>query len=158
MSPDGPDPRRLGPTAAGLLAGLGLAGLVLGRLLRPLAEQVLGLAPLVSWSQPVALLVLAAVLGTTARATRRVLRVQRRSVAPHQALNRLALARASAAVGALVGGGYVGYAVAWLGSDSALAGERVRGSVASAVAAGLVVVTALLLERACRVPLDDPDA
>ena len=44
---------------------------------------------------------------------------------PHQAVNRLVLARACALVGALVAGGYVGYALSWVGVDAELAGQRV---------------------------------
>ena len=36
---------------------------------------------------------------------------------PHRAVNRLVLGRAGALVGALVAGGYAGYAVSWIGSD-----------------------------------------
>ncbi len=61
-------------------------------------------------------------------------------------------------MGALVAGGYVGYAISWLGVGPQLVGERLWRSLAAAVAAGLVMCAALLLERACRVRPDEGDA
>ena len=62
------------------------------------------------------------------------------------------LAKACAVTGALVAGAYLGYAVSWLGlTDAALARERVVHSLLAALAAALLVVGSLLLERACRV-------
>ena len=65
------------------------------------------------------------------------------------------LAKACALTGALVAGGYVGYAVSWVGlTDAALARERVVHSLLAGVAGALLVVGSLLLERACRVRKD----
>lgn len=145
----------MAPTSATFLLGVALAGVVLGRLLRPTVEWTSGVAPVVSWSQPLALAVVAGVLLVAARATRGAVRGPQ-APEPQQAVNRLLLARASAVVGALVAGGYVGYAVAWLGDPSVLADQRVLRSLVTALTAGLVVLAALLLERACRVPPVDP--
>ncbi len=144
-------------TSPRVLLAWAVAGLLLGRLLRPVAEQLDGTAPVVTWPQPLALLAVAAVLGAAARATHRVVQVDRAPLEPHRAVNRLLLARSCALVGALVGGGYLGYVLAWFGSPSVLADQRVVRSLLSAALCGLVVVTALLLERACRVrdPEDD---
>ena len=44
---------------------------------------------------------------------------------PHQAVNRLVLAKACALAGALVAGGYLGYALSWVGlTDAELAQQR----------------------------------
>ena len=59
--------------------------------------------------------------------------------------------------GALVAGGYLGYAVSWLGEDAELATQRAWRSAASALAGVAIVITAVLLERACRVPSDDDE-
>lgn len=147
-------PGTLRPTSGALLALWAGVGLVGGWLLRPVAGALGGTAPLVSWSQPLALVLVAAVLGGTARLTWRALQVRHERIEPHRAVNRLVLARASALVGALVAGGYGGYAVSWLGIGAELAGERVWRSLAAAVAGVAVVATALLLERACRVRPD----
>lgn len=161
LPPGAPEPPeeqpagRLRPTSAAVLSLWGGVGLVGGWLLRPAADALGGTAPLVSWTQPLALLLVAAVLAGTARLTWRAVHVRHERLEPHRAVNRLVLARACALVGALVAGGYGGYAVSWLGIGTELVGERVWRSLAAAVAGVAVVATALLLERACRVPSDD---
>lgn len=154
--PDGGSGDRMVPTSPTVLLGVALAGVVLGRLVRPAIEWAGGLAPVVGWSQASVLVVVAAVLLATARATRAALPAHRVAEQPQLAVNRLLLARASAVVGALVGGGYVGYAVAWLGDPSQLADQRVLRSLLTAAAAAAVVVSAVILERACRVPPAPP--
>jgi hypothetical protein len=69
-------------------------------------------------------------------------------------VNRLVLARACAFVGALVLGGYLGYALSWVGDEAELADERIWRSGAASLAGLLIVITALLLERACRIGKD----
>lgn len=128
-----------------------------GWLLHPLTERA-GTAPLVSWPQPLALLLVAGILGWTAYATHRTVRQRPDLLEPHQAVNRLVLARACALVGALVLGGYLGYALSWVDDEAELADERIWRSGAASFAGLLIVVTALLLERACRVGKDTPES
>ncbi|WP_193606694.1 DUF3180 family protein [Nocardioides lijunqiniae] len=157
--PDGgPPPGSLRPTPPAALAGWAVAGLALGWLVHPLSERLGGTAPVVSWTQPLALLLVAAILGAAAHATWRSVHVRRERLESHQAVNRLVLARACAYVGALAGGGYLGYGLSWLGSEAELGDQRLLRSVVAAVGGLAVVVTALLLERACRVPGDPPPA
>lgn len=139
-----------------MLAVWGIAGLVGGWLVHPLADRA-GTAPVVSWVQPLALLLVALILGYTAYSTHRLRRQRPDLLAPHQAVNRLVLARACAFVGALVLGGYLGYALSWVGDNAELADERIWRSGAASFAGLLIVITALLLERACRVGSDDAD-
>jgi xanthosine utilization system XapX-like protein len=147
----------LRPTSPAVVAAWAVVGLVVGWLVHPLAERLGGTAPVVAWAQPFALLLVAAILGGTAQATWRSVHVRRERLEAHQAVNRLVLARACAYVGALAGGGYLGYALSWLGSDSELADERLLRSAVAALGGLAMVVTALLLERACRVPGDDDE-
>ncbi len=156
--PSGQEPpdghlRPTGPATVGLSV---MVGLVAGWLLHPVADRF-GNPPIVSWLQPVALFVVAAVLLATAYITHRTLHVYRRWLEPHHAVNRLVLARASAVVGALVAGGYAGYAVSWLGVAAELGSERIVRSLLAALAGVLIVVGALLLERACRIRSDDQE-
>lgn len=148
----------LRPLSGGVLAGCAIAGLVTGWLLHPIAVRVTGSAPVVTWLQGAALLFVALVLGVIARATHRSLQVERARMEPHLAVNRLVLARACALVGSLAAGGYAGYAVSWLGNASEMATGRLATSLLAAVAGVAVVITSLLLERACRVRSDDPEA
>lgn len=143
----------LGTTSPGLLAGLFLAGVVLGRLVRPVSLEIGDSAPQVGWVAVLTLFFLAAILAYLAWQTRRTLRALR----VHQAVNRLVLAKSCAIAGALVAGGYLGYAIAWLGEVSELAEQRLLHSALAAVAGGLIVAGSLALERACRVSPGGPN-
>ena len=129
-------------------------GLVGGWLLHPVAERLTGSAPVVTWLQGLVLLFVSAVLGGVAWTTRRTLDGRAPRLEPYQAVNRFVLARACALVGAAVAGGYAGYAVSWLGDGSEMAGQRLATSALAAAGGVAVVISALLLERACRVPPD----
>ena len=158
--PDGPDPGRLRPTSPGTLVALALVGLVCGWALRPVAVALGNPAPRVGWLPPLALLLVALILGYAAWATHRTLQRppdggQVGRLLPHQAVNRLVLAKSCALVGALVGGGYVGYALTWVGSSAELGSERIVHSLVAGGSGSLIVLASLLLERACRVRDDD---
>lgn len=148
-----PEPTgNLRPTPPGSVAAWAVVGLVGGWLLH-LGSDRFGLTPpIVSWLQPLALFLVALVLAGAAWATWRAVHVRRERLPSHQALNRLALARACLYVGALAAGGYLGYALSWLGVDADLARERLLRSLVAAGCGVLVVVAGHLLERACRVP------
>jgi len=150
----GPPPEptgRMRTTGPGTVVGWVLAGLVLGWLLRPVAVELGMTAPRVGWPQAAALYLVAAILAVLARATHRAIQLRRHRIEPHEAVNRLVLAKACAIVGSLVAGGYLGYALSWVGLEAELAGERITWSLVAAGGAALTVVASLLLERACRV-------
>ena len=111
--------------------------------------------PLVSVGQPLALLLLGAILGYVAWITHRAVHVRHERLEAHQAVNRLVLARASALVAALVSGGYAGYAISWIGDAAEQADQRITGSLAAVGCGVVALVAALLLERACRVRDDE---
>lgn len=144
----------LRPTPVLLLVQVAVAGVVLGWVVRPVYAALDAHPPIVTWSQPVALGLVAVLLAGTAWLTHRAVHVHRRRLVPHQAVNRLLLARACALVGALVGGAYAGYALGQLGLSAELAGERLTRSALAALACVGVCAAALLLERACRVRSD----
>ena len=59
-------------------------------------------------------------------------------------MNRLVLARACALVGALVAGGYLGYAISWIGVDAELAEPAgLVARVAAAVAGVAMTIAAV---------------
>ncbi|WP_395657027.1 DUF3180 domain-containing protein [Nocardioides sp.] len=149
---------RLRPTSAATICLWAVVGLVGGWLLHALSDRWTGSAPLVSWAQPLALVLVAAILGATAYLTWRTVHVHHERLEPHQAVNRLVLARACALAGALLAGGYAGYAVSWIGIDSDLASQRMWRSAVAALAGVAIVVTSVLLERACRVRSDDEES
>ncbi|MCY7396299.1 MAG: DUF3180 domain-containing protein [Nocardioides sp.] len=154
--PDGAGPAgSLSPTPVRALLQCVVVGLVLGWLVRPAVERLGGTAPIVTWGQPAALALVAVILGATAWLTHRAVHVRRQRLEPHQAVNRLVMARACARVGAGVGGAYFGYALSQLGLAAELADERAVRSGLAGLACVAVCVTGLLLERACRVRSDD---
>lgn len=144
----------MGTTPPTVLLAWALVGLVLGWLLHPFSDRVFGAPLAVTWLAPVALWVMAAVLGYAAWVTWRQVR-DRQLLFPYQAVNRLLLARASALVGALVGAGYLGYALSWVGSAAPAAAQWQVRSLVAAAAGAAIVVASLLLERACRVRAED---
>jgi len=155
--PPPPDPEgRIQVTSPGAVVGFGLIGLVLGWLVRPVSVRLDGTAPTVGWLPVVALGFLAVVVGSLAWATFRQIHRRGERLLPHHAVNRLVLGKAGALAGALVAGGYFGYALSWLGiTEALLARQRMGHSVLAGIAATCLVVGALFLERACRVRKDD---
>ena len=109
-----------------------------------------GTAPRVGWLAVLALFFMAAILAFVAWSTHRTYAAGRR-LHPNQAVNRLVLAKACAISGALLTGGYLGYAMSWVGAEADLAQERLTHSLLAAAAGALIVGASLALERACRV-------
>jgi len=140
-----------------VLSAWGVVGLVAGWLFHRVIYGGPKFAPLVPWSQSVALALVAAILFVTARSTRRSIQQQRGALAPHHFVNRLALARACAYVGSLAAGAYFGYALSWIRVDSELTAERILRSAVAGLCGLLVVAAGVLLERACRVPPEDDE-
>lgn len=155
MSGPEPDPdrsqRALRPTAPLVLLAWAGVGLVGGWAVQPVCGWLGVVAPLVSLTQPFALLLLAAILSYVAWVTHRAVRVHHVRLEAHQAVNRLVLARASVLVAALAAGGYLGYGLSWIGDPAELGDERLVRSLLAAGCAAASVGAGLLLERACRV-------
>ena len=145
---DDDPPGRLRTTDLRVLVALALVGLVAGWAVRLVAVQLGVPAPRTGWVQVGVLVLVAAVLGSVASATRR------QRPASHQAVNRLVLAKACALVAALMTGGYLGSALSWVGIEAETAGSRIVTSLVAAAAAAAAVVAALALERACRIEGD----
>jgi hypothetical protein len=144
--------------SAAVLAVLALAGLALGWLAHPLLQRVLGVAPIITWLPALLFGFVAAVLLVAVRGARRALREGAPPPDPQHMVNRFVLARATAMVGSLAAGAYAGYAVSWLGLEAELASHRALRSGVAALAGLLMVGSAVLLERACRVRSEDDEA
>ena len=78
-------------------------GLALGWAIHPVMSRVAGRPPLVSWAQALALVLVAAIMGFLAWHTWQTVQVRGERLEPHQAVNRLVLARACA-LGGRAGG------------------------------------------------------
>ena len=147
----------IGTTRPGTLVVVGLLGLVAGWALRPLSIQLQGSAPRGAGVPVLARVLVAALLTAVAWSTYRTIQTRGERIQPHQAVNRLVLAKACAVAGALVAGGYLGYALSWVGVDEAeLAGERLLRSGLAGLAGVAIVAASLWLERACRVRREEP--
>lgn len=158
MSDPDEEPRgTLRPTSGRALAVSAVAGLALGWGIHPLGHSVVGHAPRISWVQPLALVLVAAIVGFLAWHTWRTVQVQGSRLDPQHAINRLVLARACALVGALVAAGYCGFAVGWLGDASIQADRSIARSLVAALAAAAAMAASLALESACRTPPRDGD-
>jgi hypothetical protein len=138
------------------VVGFALVGLVIGWSLRVVSIRLGGTAPTVGWPPVLALAFVALVVGFVAWSTYRSLHRRHERLQPHHAVNRLVLAKACALAGALVAGGYFGYALSWLGlTDAELARQRVAHALVGGLSGAALVVGSLLLERACRVSRDE---
>lgn len=150
--PEGPPPS-VGPTPYPTLLATFVVGALLGYGFAIVSERLRDAAPLVQWPSVLALVAIATVLGAMAWSTYRVLHRDRRRMDPQRAVVFLMLAKASALVGALVAGGYLGFALAFVDSlEAELPQQRVIRGLSACVAGVTIVITALLLERACRIP------
>jgi cytochrome bd-type quinol oxidase subunit 2 len=154
---EGPAPTgHIRTTGPGSLTVLAVVGLVLGWVLRPLSIAVNGTAPTVGWLPVLALGLVAAIIAAVAASTYRALQVRHEHLEPHRAVNRLVLAKSCALAGALVAGGYFGYALSWVGiTEGDLAKQRILQGVLAGLASVLTVAGSLVLERACRVRRHD---
>ena len=117
-----------------------------------------GVAPQIQWSSVIILLAAGAIVLVLANSTFRTVHRDRRRMDSRRAVRFLLLAKASALVGAIVAGAYLGFALNFINElNVALPQTRVIRSVCAAIAAVVMVVAGLLLERACRVPKDPED-
>lgn len=154
--PGGPQ-GRLRPVSAAAVVGLALIGVLAGWLAHPLLQRWRGVAPVVTWLPALLFAFVAAILFVAVRGTRKAQDGSRPRPDPQHMVNRFVLARSTALVGSVVGGGYAGYALSWLGLEAELASQRVLRSGVAALAAAVMVLAAILLERACRVRSDGED-
>jgi hypothetical protein len=146
-----PEPRgSLRPLSARALTTSAVGGLVLGWAIHPVMSRVTGDPPLVTWAQPLALVLVAAIMTFLAWHTWQTVQVRHQRLEVHQAVNRLVLARACALGATFVGAGYVGYAISWIGDESQYSERWVTRALVAALAAAGVTVASLVLERACR--------
>lgn len=116
-------------------------------------------APQVPWTAPVALLLIAAMVGFLAHTTHQRIQVRRERVPAERAVAFLVLGKASALAGAVVAGGYLAFALLFVSRfDAEAPRERVIRSAVAVVAGLALSATGLVLERACKVPgVDDED-
>lgn len=149
------------PTRIGTLVWVALAAAPVGWSVGRIVEAVTDALPPVPWVLPLLFAFLAAVLFVGARAVSGWVGERRYDGRMNalRAAQLLALGKAAAVFGAAAAGAYLGLGLLALGT---LAGSaaRNRGILCGlvAVAAVVVCVAAIRLERACQVPPDDDSA
>jgi uncharacterized protein DUF3180 len=142
-------------TSALLVAATVTIGLVTGLLIRPVSVRLGSSPPRVGWGAATTLFVVALVVGALAWSTWQSLHKKKQRMTSDHGVKMLALSRSCVIVGSLFAGGYGGFAITFLGDvDTPLGHERALHGGAAAVAGILLLVAALLLERACRLPED----
>jgi Protein of unknown function (DUF3180) len=115
-------------------------------------------APEVPWTAPLGLIVVTVLVGALAYSTYQRIQVRRERMEPSRAVALLVLGKASALAGAVVAGGYLAYACAFLSRlDAAAPRDRVIRSAVAVLAGVALCAMGLLLERACKVPRTDED-
>ncbi len=140
------------------VVGLVASGLIVGRLLPPLIVRFDGTSPPVpGWGATIVLLAGAIAVGALAWGTWRNLHHHQRRIVADHAIRLLALAKAAILVGGVFAGGYAGYALAYVDASTELGDLRFWRSAAAAGSALLLLVAALVLEWACRLPSDDDE-
>ena len=114
--------------------------------------------PSIPWTAPVGLFLVGALVGAIAWSTHQQIQVRRERMDPQRAVAFLVLGKASALGGALVAGGYLGYALSFVGRlDAEGPRERVVRSLVAILGGAGLMVAGLLLERACKVPHDEDE-
>lgn len=145
-------------TPARALVVAALFGGLVGWLVVVLTNAFGALPPRIPWSAPIGLAVFAALVGVLARTTYQRIQVRRERMEPQRAVAFLVLGKASALAGALVAGGYLGFALPFLTNiDAVSPRERVIRSAVALVAGVVSCIAGLRLERACKVPGADED-
>lgn len=146
------------PTPPRALAVGAMLGALGGWLIPVTAEAFDLVPPSVPWTAPVALGLVAALVGALAYSTHQRIQVRRERMDPQRAVAFLVLGKSSALAGAVVVGGYLVYALRFIAQlDISGPRERVLGSGLSVVAGVGLLIAGLLLERACRVPRGPDD-
>lgn len=146
------------PTSTLLVVGLIAVGLVVGRLTPPVIVRLGGSPPRLGWVGPLMLLAGAVVVATFAYNTWQSLHRRHERMTADHGITMLSLAKSCAVVASLVAGFYGGFALGFIDNlDSMLGRERFVRGLGASFASLLLLVAALLLERACRLPEDDDD-
>jgi hypothetical protein len=135
------------------------AGIILGTVVRPLAARMDVTPPQIGWGPATMLFTIAVLIAGLAWNTWQSLHRKHERMTSDHGVKMLALSRSSLIVGGLFCGGYGGYAMSFVPNfDTPLGSARVWHAGTAAVAGLLLVVAALLLERACHIPgVDDED-
>lgn len=145
-------------SSAAVVAWLVVTGLLVGALIRPVSTRMGLSAPRPGWFAACLLVVVAVAVAGAAWFVWQSLHQRKERMTYQFATTLLALAKACVVVGAVYLGGYGGLALSFAENwDTELGRERVLQGGVTAVASGLLLVAALLLERALQLPQGDDE-
>lgn len=155
MSTHEPRPK-LGLTTPRQAAVSVLSGAIVAGLLILGFEAAGSFPPVVPWSVPILLVILAIAVALYSRALPK--RVEEKRVDAQEAVAALAVGKSMIMTGALFAGGHIVYVMRYISQfDAPLPSARVIQGGATVVAALLLAGAGALLERACMVRSDDED-
>ena len=154
-APPAPAGGRIRPTGPGPLVVVGLVGLAIGWAIRGQAIRSGAPVPGVSWLAVGTAYFVAAVVGGIAYLTWRTVHRDRLTLSAQQGVARLVLGKATARLGALGLGAYLGVAISNLGVDGEHTTSTIVRALLAALGAAVALATGLLLEHACRIPPED---
>lgn len=133
-----------------------LSGAIVAGLLILGFEAAGAFPPVVPWSVPILLVVLAAAVAFYSRALPK--RIEERRLSAQEGVAALAVGKSMIMTGALFAGGHIVYVMRYISQfDAPLPSARVIQGAATIVAALLLAGAGALLERACVVGNDDDD-
>lgn len=156
--PPAPPPGTVTTTPPLALATAALTGAGFGWLIVVVANSFGFVPPRIPWTTPVALFLVAALVGVLAYTTYQRIHVRHERVDAQRAVSFLVLGKACALAGALVAGGYLVYGLMFVTRFAADAPrDRVIKSAICVVAGIVMCIAGLLLERACKVPKSDDE-
>lgn len=154
MTTPAPGPGKLGLTTFRQVLISALAGALIAAFILSLFDLFQAFPPVVPWTVPAVLVLMAAGAWLYARGLKR--RVDDHSAPAVEAVRALIIAKSTVMTGAVLAGGHAVYAARWLGQLSApLPASRVLHGLATIVAALVFTAAGHVLERACVAPDDD---
>lgn len=133
-----------------------LAGAVVCGMLIVAVEPTGNFLPVVPWTVPALLAILAAAVVIYSRILRK--KIEEKRVSAQESVTALVLGKAMVATGALFAGGHIVYVARYLQlAQAPMSAQRVVNGLLTLVAALLLAGAGSLLERACVVRDDDPE-
>ncbi|MDO4645997.1 MAG: DUF3180 domain-containing protein [Propionibacteriaceae bacterium] len=146
----------LAPTTGRQIVVAALAGAVVGWMILGVFDLLNVFPPVVPWTVPTLLLLLAAAAFVYARALPK--RLEQRRVPSEEAVRAMVMAKSLIMTGALLAGGHAVYVGRWLSLMAAeLPAARVWNGAVTIVTAVICVLAGWLLERACMIDGDGDD-
>ena len=147
----------LAPTTGRQIVVAALAGAVVGWMILGVFDLLNVFPPVVPWTVPALLLLLAAAAFIYARTLPK--RLEQRRVPSEEAVRAMVMAKSLIATGALLAGGHVIYVGRWLASmAAAVPAARVWHGLVTIGAAAFCSWGGWILERACMIDGDGNDA